>query len=59
MKTIYSPSRDSAGNGFASWWRSDIDPRFFYVSIYDVFFGTASDGRAVVDDFGNLIALKG
>lgn len=57
MKT--HTTHDGGFNALASWKRSSIDPRFFYVVIFDLFFGDRADSRAVVDDFGNLVSVWG
>lgn len=57
MKT--ETTHDAGSNALASWWRSPVDSRFFFVVIFDLFFGERADSRAVVDDFGNLVSVWG
>ena len=44
-------------NGFSgpfSWWRNNLDWRFWTVQGYQPF---CQSGRAVTDDFGNLVVV--
>lgn len=56
MKTTLEHG-DGGSNALAYWRRSSTDYRFFFVSIFDSFFGFQADSRAVVDDFGNLVSI--
>ena len=57
MKTTPQEFGDGGSNALANWRRSSTDYRFFFVSIFDSFFGDRADSRAVVDDFGNLVSV--
>ena len=59
MKTNPHMFAEGGFNAIATWARSSVDPRFFYVVILDSFFGCRADSRAVVDDFGNLVSVWG
>lgn len=41
-------------SGAFSWWRSDMDSRFWFVAGHGPFCKT---GQAVTDDFGNLVEV--
>ena len=57
MKT--QTTHDNGFNALASWWRNSVDPRFFSVVIFDLFFCNRADSLAVIDDFGNLVSVPG
>ena len=57
MKTRFAKHVEGAQNNLAYWARA-IDRRFFYVTIYDAYFGLTADGWAVTDDFGNLVRVS-
>lgn len=48
---------DGGSNAMAYWRRSSTDYRFFFVIIFDSFFGDRAHSRAVTDDFGNLVSV--